>query len=97
MFHVTAVLPAGLCHDLRTQLRRCEAAPSRITCLTSACTLIGAVCVTAGALALNGDLPAVVEWVQGSFLVYPARAAIAGPLLYHYVAGLRHLAWDHAK
>lgn len=58
---------------------------------------LSAACVTAGALALNGDLPAVVEWMQGSYLVYPARAAIAGPLLYHYVAGLRHLAWDHAK
>ena len=56
-----------------------------------------AVCVTAGAIALNGDLPAVVDWVRGSVLVYPARAAIAGPLLYHYIGGLRHIAWDHAK
>lgn len=56
-----------------------------------------AVCVTAGAIALNGDLPAVVDWVRGSILVYPARAAIAGPLLYHYIGGLRHIAWDHAK
>lgn len=56
-----------------------------------------AVCVTAGAIALNGDLPAVVDWVRGSILVYPARAVIAGPLLYHYIGGLRHIAWDHAK
>ncbi len=53
--------------------------------------------VGAGALALNGDLLPVVHFVQDSFLVYPARAIVAGPLLYHYVAGLRHLAWDHAK
>lgn len=53
--------------------------------------------VGAGALALNGDLLPLVDFVRGSFLVYPARAVVAAPLIYHFGAGLRHMAWDHAK
>lgn len=53
--------------------------------------------VGAGALACNGDLLPVVDFVQSSFLVYPARAVVAAPLIYHFAAGIRHLAWDHAK
>lgn len=53
--------------------------------------------VGAGALAFNGDLLPVVDFVQSSFLVYPARAVVAAPLIYHFAAGIRHLAWDHAK
>jgi succinate dehydrogenase (ubiquinone) cytochrome b560 subunit len=65
---------------------------NRVTGFALSATTVGA-----GALALNGDLLPVVDFVRDSFLVYPARAVVAGPLLYHYVAGLRHLAWDHAK
>lgn len=53
--------------------------------------------VGAGALAFNGDLIPVVDFVRGSFLVYPARAVVAAPLIYHFGAGLRHMVWDHAK
>ena len=53
--------------------------------------------VGAGALALNGDLLPLVDWVRESVLVYPARAVVAGPLIYHYAAGIRHMVWDTAK
>jgi succinate dehydrogenase (ubiquinone) cytochrome b560 subunit len=45
-------------------------------------------------LSLTGDLPAAVDWIQHSFLVYPAKAAVVFPLFYHYGGGLRHLVWD---
>lgn len=53
--------------------------------------------VGAGVLAFNGDLVSVVDFVRDSFLVYPARALVAAPLIYHYAAGIRHSVWDHAK
>lgn len=65
---------------------------SRVTGAALTATSVGA-----GALAFQGDLLPVVDFVRDSFLVYPARALVAGPLIYHYLAGLRHLAWDHAK
>jgi len=62
----------------------------------SAGVLIAAV-IGAGALAMAGDLVPVVDWVRDSFLVYPARAFLAFPLVYHYGGGVRHLIWDSAK
>lgn len=46
---------------------------------------------------MQGDLVPVVDWVRDSFLVYPARAFVAFPLVYHYGGGMRHLLWDSAK
>lgn len=46
---------------------------------------------------MQGDLVPVVDWVSNSFLVYPARAFVAFPLVYHYGGGMRHLLWDTAK
>lgn len=50
----------------------------------------------AGAFALVGDLPAAIDSFQSSFplLVYPVRAAIAFPLVYHYLGGIRHVIWE---
>ena len=53
--------------------------------------------IGAGALAMAGDLVPVVDWVRDSYLVYPARAFLAFPLVYHYGGGVRHLIWDSAK
>lgn len=53
--------------------------------------------IGAGALAISGDLVPIVDWVSNSFLVYPARAVVAFPLVYHYGGGMRHLVWDSAK
>lgn len=53
--------------------------------------------IGAGALAFNGDLVPVVDFVRDSILVYPARALVAAPLIYHFAAGARHMVWDHAK
>lgn len=53
----------------------------------------------AGYLALAGDLPGAIATLQTSYplLVFPAKAAVAFPLVYHYLGGLRHVYWDHAK
>ena len=61
-------------------------------------------CGTAGVtgvgwIALTGDLPGAVAAFKAStpWLVYPVKAAIAGPMVYHYLGGLRHLIWDQQK
>ena len=53
----------------------------------------------AGAIALTGDLPATIEAIKhtSSVLLYPIKAAVAFPLLYHYLGGLRHVFWYKAK
>lgn len=50
-------------------------------------------------MALTGDLPATVEAIKHTSpaLLYPIKAAVAFPLLYHYLGGLRHVFWDKAK
>lgn len=52
----------------------------------------------AGFIALSGDLPAAVEAFKAShpLLLYPLRGAIAFPLIYHYLGGLRHVVWEHS-
>ena len=53
----------------------------------------------AGWIALTGDLPATVEAIKafGPVVVYPLKAAVAFPLVYHYLGGARHVFWDKAK
>lgn len=50
----------------------------------------------AGAIALVGDLPSTIAAFKSAvpLLVYPVKAAVAFPLVYHYAGGLRHIAWD---
>lgn len=50
----------------------------------------------AGAIALVGDLPATIAAFKEAapYLVYPAKAAVAFPVVYHYAGGLRHIIWD---
>ena len=52
----------------------------------------------AGLIALTGDLPATVETLKHTLpaLLYPIKAAVAFPLVYHYLGGLRHVIWDKA-
>ena len=47
-------------------------------------------------MALTGDLPATIVAFKDTlpYLVLPAKAAIAFPLVYHYAGGLRHIIWD---
>ena len=47
-------------------------------------------------VALTGDLPATIAAFKSAapLLVFPAKAAIAFPLVYHYAGGLRHVIWD---
>lgn len=50
----------------------------------------------AGWVALTGDLGAAVVAFKESYplLVFPAKFAVAFPLVYHYLGGVRHLYWD---
>lgn len=50
----------------------------------------------AGAIALTGDLPSAVAALRDSApsLMIPIKSLVAFPLVYHYVAGLRHVIWD---
>ena len=50
----------------------------------------------AGAVALQGDLVAAVDAFKAAapMLVLPAKFAVAFPLVYHYLGGLRHVFWD---
>lgn len=47
-------------------------------------------------MALAGDLPAtIVAFKEAApYLVLPAKAALAFPIVYHYAGGLRHIVWD---
>jgi succinate dehydrogenase/fumarate reductase cytochrome b subunit len=48
-----------------------------------------------GAMALLGvDVPAVMSILGGSVIAPLAKGAVAFPLVYHYLAGVRHLMWD---
>lgn len=52
----------------------------------------------AGWAALSvGDLGTAIASFKEAYplLVVPAKFAVAFPLLYHYLGGLRHLYWDH--
>jgi succinate dehydrogenase (ubiquinone) cytochrome b560 subunit len=53
----------------------------------------------AGWLALSGDLASAIVAFKAGYplLVGPAKAAVAFPMVYHYLGGLRHVYWDHAK
>lgn len=52
----------------------------------------------AGYVALtHGDLGTAIESFReaGPLLVFPAKLCVSLPLTYHYLAGLRHIFWDH--
>lgn len=52
----------------------------------------------AGWVALfSGDLATAIASFKSAYplLVFPAKFAVAFPLVYHYLGGLRHLYWDH--
>ena len=71
---------------------------SSITNRVTGCVLSGAVGV-GGVIACVGGPEAVPETVelfktQFPLLVFPAKAMLSFPFVYHGVAGLRHLIWD---
>jgi len=52
----------------------------------------------AGYVALTqGDLGTAIESFKEAapLLVFPAKVCVSFPLTYHYLAGLRHMWWDH--
>ena len=71
---------------------------SSITNRVTGCVLSGAVGV-GGVIACVGGPEAVPETVelfksQFPLLVFPAKAMLSFPFVYHGVAGLRHVIWD---
>ncbi len=53
---------------------------------------------TAGVLALRGTLEPTVAALQGSLLLgFPLKFLVAYSILYHWLGGMRHIVWDHAK
>jgi succinate dehydrogenase (ubiquinone) cytochrome b560 subunit len=50
-------------------------------------------------IALTGDLPGALLAFKTNYplLAYPVKAVIAFPIVYHYMGGLRHFAWDLSK
>lgn len=51
----------------------------------------------AGIIAMNGDLPGLISSLADSspLITFPLKFALAYTVLYHYLGGLRHFAWDH--
>ncbi len=70
----------------------CGEQPNDVLCMAAGFT-------GAGAIALFGDLPATVDAIKSTspLLVYPIKAIVAFPLVYHYLGGVRHVMWDKAK
>ncbi|BDA40950.1 probable succinate dehydrogenase cytochrome b560 subunit, mitochondrial [Coccomyxa sp. Obi] len=52
-----------------------------------------------GWIALTGDLIGTIDAIKSTspLLVYPVKAAVAFPMVYHYLGGVRHVFWDKAK
>lgn len=52
-----------------------------------------------GWIALTGDLIGTIDAIKSTspLLLYPVKAAVAFPLVYHYLGGVRHVFWDKAK
>mmetsp|Transcript_9611 Transcript_9611/g.14398 ORF Transcript_9611/g.14398 Transcript_9611/m.14398 type:complete len:165 (-) Transcript_9611:188-682(-) len=74
------------------------AALSSITNRVTGCLLsVGCAGVGLAAIAIDCDIPALVEVVKTSApMVMPvAKICVAFPLTYHYLAGVRHLIWDY--
>jgi succinate dehydrogenase (ubiquinone) cytochrome b560 subunit len=72
-----------------------------VTTLQPLCPVTAATTGAAGAsyIALTGDLPGALLAFKTHYpiLAIPVKAAVAFPLIYHYLGGLRHFAWDLHK
>eukprot|EP01025_Chloroclados_australasicus_P032987 TRINITY_DN3350_c1_g1_i4.p1 TRINITY_DN3350_c1_g1~~TRINITY_DN3350_c1_g1_i4.p1 ORF type:complete len:184 (-),score=7.18 TRINITY_DN3350_c1_g1_i4:49-600(-) len=53
----------------------------------------------AGYIALTGDLPGTIAYLKacGPLVMFPLKAMVAFPLVYHYLAGIRHFLWDYGR
>lgn len=69
----------------------------RVTGIAMALTISG---VSITLLALPGDFPTYLNMVKDlsipAAVIIPAKYIIAFPVSYHYINGIRHLAWDWA-
>lgn len=71
---------------------------SSITNRATGVALTGAIS-GAGLIALTGDLPATIDAMKAASPAFTmlVKAGISFPLIYHYLAGLRHVMWEHVK
>lgn len=66
---------------------------NRVTGVVLSCGAAGLAGVS-----LAGCAPAAIAVVKATpLLLYPAKAGLAFSLGYHYLGGLRHMAWDYGK
>merc|ERR1711959_801949 len=72
-----------------------------VAALSSITTRVTGVVMTGGmfglaVVSLGGDALATIEAVKTTapYLLPPAKLAITFPMIYHYMAGVRHLVWD---
>jgi len=71
--------------------------------LSSICNRVTGVALSVGSSAAGyvaltqGDLGSAIESFREAvpLLVFPAKLCVSLPLTYHYLAGLRHVFWDH--
>jgi len=73
-------------------------AVSSITNRATGVALTGAIS-GAGLIALTGDLPGTIDYIKAASPAFTVllKAGVSFPLIYHYLAGLRHVVWEHAK
>ena len=71
---------------------------SSITNRVTGCVLSGAVAFGGSLCAVGGPeaLPAFIEGFKSTvpFLVFPAKALVGFPFVYHTLGGFRHIVWD---
>ncbi|QDZ18030.1 subunit b560 of succinate dehydrogenase [Chloropicon primus] len=73
-----------------------------VAALSSITNRVTGVVMTGGmaglaAVSLGGDVIGTIEAAKAAFpyLVPPVKLAITFPIVFHYMAGVRHLVWDH--
>ncbi|KAL8588753.1 hypothetical protein ACOMHN_042095 [Nucella lapillus] len=69
--------------------------------VTGVVMMCAATTVSITLLALPGDFPHYLELVKnlalGPVIIYSAKLILAFPVTYHFLNGIRHLAWDAGK
>ena len=98
MAQAAMLCTAGWVSSARWSMSRLTQVHASCRVLLSDRVLLRAGVTGIGWAALVGDLPTAVAALAASpWLLYPTKAAVAGPMVYHYLGGARHLVWDQMK
>jgi len=70
----------------------------RVTGVVMGVALCG---ISVGTFVAPGDFQSYIELIKSMeispAIMFPAKTAVAFPLVYHYINGIRHLSWDYGK